>query len=32
MKKVFVAGKIPQKGLEKLQQEFDVELATTANA
>lgn len=26
MKKVFVAGKIPQKGLEKLQQEFDVEL------
>lgn len=26
VKKVFVAGRIPQKGLEKLQQEFDVEL------
>lgn len=26
MKKVFVAGRIPQKGLERLQKEFDVEL------
>src|SRR5690606_30515901 len=26
MKKVFVAGKIPQAGLDKLKQEFDVEL------